>query len=173
MYRDWSNFSDHVSGEKGGGVTMEIYIIATLLIGFIAGFLGQRSRMCFVGGIRDLYLIKSTYLFKGLVGFLLAAFIGYMIFNNNISFPWFLEKGVATAIAGAPCTVGAPAFIIAIIGGLGIGFFAVLSGGCPFRNTVMTGEGNTLALLYVIGFFIGAVLFHLFIFGLIQSLFGC
>ena len=44
---------------------MEIYVIATLIVGFIAGFLGQRSRMCFVGGIRDLYLVKSAYLFNG------------------------------------------------------------------------------------------------------------
>ena len=62
---------------------MEVFVIATLLVGFIAGFLGQRSRMCFVGGIRDLYLVKSTYLFKGLIGFLIAAFIGYIFFSNK------------------------------------------------------------------------------------------
>ena len=99
---------------------MEIYIIATLIIGLIAGFLGQRSRMCFVGGIRDLYLIKSTYLFKGLIGFIIAAFIGYIFFNNEVSFPWFIEKGAMTAIAGAPCTIGVAGFIVAILGGLGI-----------------------------------------------------
>ena len=152
---------------------MEIYVKATLIIGFIAGFLGQRSRMCFVGGIRDLYLVKSTYLFKGLIAFLIAAFVGYIIFNNNVPFPWFFEKGVMVAIAGAPCSLGIAAYIVAIIGGLGIGFFAVLSGGCPFRNTVMTAEGNKLALLYVIGFFVGALLFHVFVFGFIQSLLGC
>lgn len=152
---------------------MEIYVITTLIVGFIAGFLGQRSRMCFVGGIRDLYLVKSAYLFKGLIAFLIAAFIGYLIFNNNVPFPWFFEYGFMTAISGAPCNVGIAAYIVAIIGGLGIGFFAVLSGGCPFRNTVMTAEGNTLALLYVIGFFIGALLFHLFIFGFFQDLLVC
>lgn len=152
---------------------MELFIIGTLVVGFIAGFLGQRSRMCFVGGIRDLYLIKSTYLFKGLIGFLIAAFIGYAIFNNGIPFPWFIEKGISTAIDGAPCTVGTAGFLVAIIGGLGIGFFAVLSGGCPFRNTVLTAEGNISALLYLLGFFVGAVIFHLYIFGFIQSLLGC
>ena len=69
---------------------MEIYVIATLIVGFIAGFLGQRSRMCFVGGIRDLYLVKSTYLFKGLIAFLIAAFVGYILFNNNVPFPLFI-----------------------------------------------------------------------------------
>jgi hypothetical protein len=152
---------------------MEIYVIATLLVGFIAGFLGQRSRLCFVGGIRDLYLTRSTYLFKGLVGFLIAAFVGYIIFNNNVPFPWSLEQGVWVAITGAPCTQNIAAYIVAIIGGLGIGFFAVLSGGCPFRNTVLTGEGSKHALLYVIGFLVGAVIFHIFVFGLIQNLLGC
>ena len=152
---------------------MEIYIFATLIVGFIAGFLGQRSRMCFVGGIRDLYLIKSTYLFKGLIAFLIAAFIGYIIFNNGIAFPWFAEQGALAAIPGAPCSVGFAAVILAIIGGLGIGFFAVLSGGCPFRNTVMTGEGNKSALIYVLGFLVGAIIFHLLIFNFIQNLLGC
>jgi uncharacterized membrane protein YedE/YeeE len=152
---------------------MEAYVIGTLIVGFIAGFLGQRSRMCFVGGIRDLYLIKSSYLFKGLIGFLIAAFAGYIFFNNNIAFPWFVENGVLSAIAGAPCVLGIPALGIAIFGGFGIGFFAILSGGCPFRNTVMTAEGNLKALLYVIGFLAGALIFHLFIFHFIQSLFGC
>lgn len=150
-----------------------IYVIATLIVGFIAGFLGQRSRMCFVGGIRDLYLIRSSYLFKGLIAFLIAAFVGYIIFNNNIPFPWSVEKGIFTAITGAPCTQGTAAYIVAIIGGLGVGFFAVLSGGCPFRQTVMTGEGNRSALLYVLGFIVGAVIFHLFVFDFIQSLLGC
>lgn len=152
---------------------MEFYVITTLAVGFIAGFLGQRSRMCFVGGIRDLYLIKNTYLFKGLIAFILSAFIGYIIFNNNIPFPWFLEKGIMTAISGAACTQGIAAYILAIIGGFGIGFFSVLSGGCPFRNTVMTGEGNKLSLLYLAGFFLGAVLFHLFIFSPIKNLLSC
>jgi uncharacterized membrane protein YedE/YeeE len=152
---------------------MEIYVIATLVVGFIAGFLGQRSRMCFVGGIRDLYLIKSTYLFKGLIGFIIAAFIGYIIFNYGIAFPWFLEKGALTAIAGAACTQGLAALILAIIGGFGIGLFSVLSGGCPFRNTIMTGEGSKSSLVYLVGFFVGAVIFHLFIFGPLKSLFGC
>ena len=83
---------------------METYVWATLIIGFIAGFLGQRSRMCFVGGIRDLYLIKSTYLFKGLIAFVLAAVIGYFIFNNGVAFPWFIGNDIMTAIPGAPCS---------------------------------------------------------------------
>lgn len=152
---------------------METYVWATLVIGFIAGFLGQRSRMCFVGGIRDLYLVKSSYLFKGLIAFVLAAGIGYFIFNNGVAFPWFIGNDIMTAIPGAPCSVGTAAYIGAIIGGFGIGFFAVLSGGCPFRNTVLTGEGNIHALFYIIGFFVAGVVFHLFVIDIFKSIFGC
>jgi hypothetical protein len=152
---------------------MEIYIVATLIVGFIAGFLGQRSRLCFIGGIRDLYLTKSAYLFKGMIGFLIAAIVGYILFNNGVSFPWFVGKGLTTAIPGAPCAQNTAAYIVAVIGGLGVGFFAILSGGCPFRNTVMTGEGNKKALLFVIGFMVGAVIFHLYVFELVKNLLGC
>ena len=149
------------------------YVIATLIVGFIAGFLGQRSRMCFVGGIRDLYLVKSAYLFKGLIAFLITAFIGYILFNNGIAFPWFIENGFFSAIPGSPCAQGIQAYILAIIGGLGIGFFAVLSGGCPFRNTILSGEGHMNSVIYLIGFFVGGVLFHLFVFSTLASLLGC
>ena len=36
--------------------------IATLVIGVILGYLGQRSRMCFVGGIRDFILVRDVSL---------------------------------------------------------------------------------------------------------------
>ena len=33
--------------------------VATLIIGVILGYLGQRSRMCFIGGVRDFMLIPA------------------------------------------------------------------------------------------------------------------
>ena len=81
--------------------------------------------------------------------------------------------GALTAIAGAPCAVGIAGLLTAIIGGFGIGFFAVLSGGCPFRNTILSAQGHKPAILYLIGFFVGALIFHLYIFDFIQRFFGC
>jgi hypothetical protein len=37
----------------------------------------------------------------------------------------------------------------------------------------MTGEGNIHALIYVVGFFVGAVVFHLFVIDIIKALLGC
>ena len=54
--------------------------IATLVIGVIVGYLAQRSRMCFVGGIRDFILVRDTELLKGLIAFGLAGiFIGPVV----------------------------------------------------------------------------------------------
>ena len=51
--------------------------IATLVIGVLIGYLGQRSRMCFVGGIRDFILVRDAYLLKGLIAFGLTAWIAF------------------------------------------------------------------------------------------------
>lgn len=152
---------------------MEIYIWATLVVGFIAGILGQRSRMCSIGGMRDLYLIKDSYLFKGMLAFIIAAAVGYIFFNNGVAFPWALHNGVMSAIPGAPCITGISGLSLAIIGGLGVGFFAVLAGGCPFRQTVMMSEGKTTAVFYLIGFTIGAIIFHMLISDAVKFIFGC
>ena len=65
----------------------------SLAIGFIFGFLGQRSRMCFIGGWRDFFLIKDTYLLKGFFSFLLSAGIFFFIFNQAgyymKGYPWY------------------------------------------------------------------------------------
>jgi len=65
----------------------------SLAIGFIFGFLAQRSRMCFIGGWRDFFLIRDKYLLKGFFAFLISAIVFFFIFDaagyylNN--YPWF------------------------------------------------------------------------------------
>ena len=54
--------------------------IATIFLGLIMGYLGQRARMCFIGGIRDYYLVKDTYLIKGLFTFVVCALAGFFLF---------------------------------------------------------------------------------------------
>ena len=68
----------------------------TALIGFVLGFLGQRSRMCFIGGWRDFFLIRDTYLLKGFFAFLLsAALMFFLMYNADYymkDYPWFQEQ---------------------------------------------------------------------------------
>src|SRR5207247_11281477 len=123
--------------------------IATLTIGVVLGYLGQRSRMCFVGGIRDFILVRDTYLIKGLLAFAITAWI---------AFP------VAGLLTGArPVSLGASdaiAIALTIIGGFGVGYVSTLANGCPFRQHVLAAQGVTTAIAYLAGFFAGAVIFH-------------
>ncbi|UXM85563.1 YeeE/YedE thiosulfate transporter family protein [Methanococcus aeolicus] len=155
---------------------MYIHAIGTLLFGIVLGYLFQRSRMCFAGGMRDFYLVKDSYLLKGLFGTIAGAFIGYAIFSAMgliSAFPWALSKGLLVPIPGDP--IGASGsvmghIILACIGGFGVGFLSIIQGGCPLRNYVMAAEGNKTAITYVLGLAVGAVIFHLWVAPFVKSL---
>lgn len=171
-----------------------IHAIATLILGFAFGYLGQRSRFCAIGGMRDYYLIRDTRLLGGLGGFILGAFLGFLILSflspALSSFPWAL-KGKAVFLAqwkkaglspspwlpvpGDPISFSPKVWAhlaLAMIGGFGLGFLGVLAGGCPFRQHVMAAEGSLSAWAYLGGFAMGAVLFHKFLAPLVQALVG-
>jgi len=48
--------------------------VAMLLIGVVVGYVGQRSRMCFIGGIRNFILIRDRHLLR-LIAFGLTAWL--------------------------------------------------------------------------------------------------
>ena len=123
--------------------------VATLVIGVILGYLGQRSRMCFVGGIRDFILVRDMYLLKGLIAFGLTAWLGFPLVG--------LLSGLrpASFAAADAVTVG-----LTILGGFGVGYVSVLANGCPLRQHVLAAQGVRSSVAYLAGFFAGAVLFH-------------
>jgi hypothetical protein len=126
--------------------------VATLAIGVVLGYLGQRSRMCFVGGIRDFILVRDTSLLKGLIAFALTAWLAFPL---------------AGLLAGTPAlSLGLSDFsavLLTIAGGWGVGFFSTLANGCPFRQHVLAAQGVTSSLAYLAGFFAGAVIFHVWV----------
>ncbi len=123
--------------------------IATFVIGVILGYLGQRSRMCFVGGIRDFLLVRDTYLLRGLIAFGLTAWLGFPLVGLLVgSHPASLNSSDAVAV------------VLTIIGGFGVGYVSTLANGCPFRQHVLAAQGVTTAVAYLAGFFAGAVIFH-------------
>lgn len=130
-----------------------IATVATLGIGLVIGYLGQKSRFCIVSGVRDLYLVKDWNRFKGLLGLIIGAGLSFTLFKliggNITNFP----APVKLESAGYMAT--------GVVGGLGIGFFSILAEGCPFRQHVMAAEGRQSALVYLLGFYIGIVYFNL------------
>ncbi|MBN1836593.1 MAG: hypothetical protein JW820_12135 [Spirochaetales bacterium] len=83
-------------------------VLYTLLIGAVGvtvGYLAQRSRMCFVAGLRDFILVRDRELLNGLFSFLLTVWILTSIFYalNLLEqrMPEFGEVRVMTAVEGA------------------------------------------------------------------------
>ena len=128
---------------------MMIGAVASLVVGLIIGYLGQRSRMCFVGAVRDFVLIRDTDLLKGVLAFVLVAWVSFPIVG--------LVGGPQEAIGGI---VTWQALALAAIGGFGVGYASTLANGCPFRQHVLAGQGVVNAVTYLAGFFVGAVIFH-------------
>jgi uncharacterized membrane protein YedE/YeeE len=127
--------------------------LVSLGVGLLVGYLGQRSRMCTIGGLRDFVLVRDTGLLKGVGAMLLASWVAF---------------GVLHAIAGSdlnrliaagttPSGLGAVAAIL--VGGLLLGFFATLSGACPLRQHVLAGQGRVGAWAFLAGFYLAGIVY--------------
>ncbi len=53
--------------------------LVTLLMGVILGYLAQRSRMCFIGGLRDFMLVRDKELLKGVAAFFVTAWLAFSV----------------------------------------------------------------------------------------------
>lgn len=136
--------------EPGAGPGAKHAAVAVSLIaGLIVGALAQRTRLCMVGGIRDVVLFKDWKLLAGFVAILAAALTVNAIVGNF--HPGFAGQPVAH-------TDG----LWNLLGMLLVGFGCVLLGGCPLRQLVLIGEGNTDSAITVIGLFTGAAFAHNF-----------
>ena len=139
--------------------------LATLVLGFVIGYLGQRSRLCFVSGYRDLFLIRDSSLLKGVIGTFLGALAGFILF-----------KYLGGSIVGFPMLLTTPGldsvstWLITIVGGLGVGFVGALAGGCPFRMHVLAAEGKRTYWFYLLGFYLGLVFYNLVTFRILECI---
>ena len=135
---------------------MAVPIGIALIVGLGVGFLAQRTRMCFVGAWRDIFLVKDFYLFSGVIAFFVAALVtNYVVgnFGANGIYHWeFSEQPVAHND-----------HLWNFLGMGLLGLTATLMGGCPLRNLILTGEGDTDAGMTVLGYIVGAGIAHNFL----------
>lgn len=136
------------ASERGPGA-MHAALAVSLGAGLLIGFLAQRSRMCFVGGIRDLFLIRDAHLFRGLV----AAFVGALVAN-------LILGQFKLGFEGQP--VAHTDHLWSYLGMVPVGLGPTLLGGCPLRQLILSGEGNADAGMVVLGMIVGAALAHNF-----------
>jgi uncharacterized protein len=126
--------------------------VATLVAGVVLGYLGQRSRMCFVGGIRDFILVRDRYLLRGLVAFGVTAWL---------AFP--LVAAIGGAAVGSFGTPDLVTVVLTACGAFGVGYVSTLANGCPSPQHVLAAQGVVSSSAYLAGFFGGAVIFHLWV----------
>ncbi|MBO5130405.1 MAG: YedE-related selenium metabolism membrane protein [Oscillospiraceae bacterium] len=147
-----------VFSEKGPG-SMHAPIIISLIAGLVVGALAQRSRMCMVGGIRDVILFKETKLLSGFVVLFVAALIGNLVLNA-VKGGGFFKLGFIGADWVQP--VAHTAHIWNFLGMMLVGYGCTLLGGCPLRQLILAGEGNTDSAITVTGLVVGAAFCHNF-----------
>lgn len=143
-----TGFSMFKASTAGPGSMHAPFLIAFAL-SLVCGALAQRTRLCFVGGIRDLFIIQDPTLVLGFVGVFLASLIGNLIVGNfHLSF------------SGQP--VAHSAHLWNFLGMFIVGLGSVMLGGCPLRQLILAGEGNTDSAITVFGMLIGAAIAHNF-----------
>ncbi|MBR0025694.1 MAG: YedE-related selenium metabolism membrane protein [Clostridia bacterium] len=134
--------------ESGPG-SMRAPIAVALIIGLAVGILAQRSRLCMVAGIRDSVMFKDFHLLYGFIAIIVATLIGNAI-TGNLKF----------GFDGQP--VAHNDFLWNLLGMVVVGYGSVLLGGCPLRQLILAGSGNSDSGVAVIGMVVGAAFCHNF-----------
>ena len=145
------------SSTEGPG-SMRAPILVSLIIALIVGALCQRSRLCMAGGIRDAVMFKDFKLITGFVAIIVAVFVGNLIVNGGVKFS-FADQPIAHSDG-----------LFNFLGMAMVGWGSVLLGGCPLRQLILAGEGNSDSSVTLLGFICGAAISHNF--GLASSAAG-
>ena len=124
-------------------------VLVALLVAVVVGILAQRSRLCMVGGIRDAVMFKDFRLVSAFLAIIVAVLVGNLVLNKFTL--GFAEQPIAHSEA-----------LWNLLGMVLVGWGSVLLGGCPLRQLILAGEGNTDSAVTVTGFIVGAAVSHNF-----------
>ena len=142
--------------EEGPG-SLHAPLIASLLAGALVGALCQRSRMCMVGGVRNAVMFKDFGLIAGFAVVILTVLIGNLILGRFN--PGFADQPIAHSDG-----------LWNFLGTALMGWACVLLGGCPLRQLILSGQGESDSAVTVLGMLAGAAFCHNF--GLASSAAG-
>jgi len=140
-----------------GPGSMHAPLWLSLIGGLIIGLAAQHSRLCFISGIRDAVLLKEFRMLACFVVLLATVLIGNII-NHKFNL----------GLADQP--IAHTEWLWNILGLYLVGFGSVLLGGCPLRQLILAGSGNSDSGVTVLGFLVGAAISHNF--GLASSAAG-
>jgi len=124
--------------------------VISIVAGLALGVVAQRSRFCSMGGIRDVVLVRRFDLLFAVIGLLIGATVANLALGQyNLGF-------TGQPIAHTDALGNFAAMVVA-------GLSALMLGGCPFRQVIMSGEGDADATVAVLGMFAGALVAHRFV----------
>ena len=145
----------HFTEPEGGPGAKHAAIAISLVAGAIVGSLAQRTRLCMAGGLRDVVLFRDFRLVSGFVAIFAACLVTNLILGAVTGGSYFHASFAGQAIAH---TDG----LWNLLGMFVVGLGAILLGGCPLRQLVLAGEGNTDSAITVLGLLVGAAFCHNF-----------
>jgi len=143
------------SEEGAGPGAKHAAIGISLAAGLIVGALAQVTRLCMAGGLRDVILFKDTKLISGFAAIFVAALVCNLILTGVTDGTYF-----TLGMAGQP--IAHTDGLWNALGMFVVGFGAILLGGCPLRQLVLSGEGNTDSQITFLGLLVGAAFAHNF-----------
>ena len=134
--------------ESGPG-SMRAPIAIALIAGLVVGILGQRSRLCMAGGMRDIFLLKDFTLLTGFLAIWITVTIGNLILGS------YKLSALSQPVAHSQ-------YLWSFLGMALVGWGSILLGGCPLRQLILAGEGNGDSAVTVFGMIFGAAIAHNF-----------
>lgn len=147
---------DFITTSEEGPGSMYVPLALGLGIGLLVGFMAQRTRLCSVGAWRDIFLVKDFHLISGIAAFFIAAIVTNYIAGN------FGADGIYHwGFTDQPVSHTDHLWNFFGMGLLGLA--ATQLGGCPLRNLVLSGEGDTDASVTILGCLAGAAIAHNFL----------
>ena len=130
-----------------------------LITGLAIGYLMQRSRFGFAGGIRRIYVTGEASLTKALmfllaISLIMTAALHFGSYLNGAQVAYKAAEGAAI-IAGTQNVE--PVSLLAILGGVVFGIGMMLGGGCASGTLTDAGEGEGRALIVLFFFVTGSI----------------
>lgn len=132
-------------------MTTTLLLLAYLVSGLLAGLAFQRSRLCFVSALRDLYLFGATGMTRAVLTLLLATAAGGAALQEYRS-----AGGLEPSEFWGPSPGGT------VLGGLLFGLGMVLAGSCVSGAVWRLGEGQRSQLWVLGGVLVGTRVYLLF-----------
>jgi len=134
--------------DKGPGGAHAMWYLA-LAGGLLIGSLAQRSRFCTVGALRNIMVMRDLHLFYGVLALVAANAAANVALKQ---FNWGFE--------GQP--IAHTQTLWNILGMVLAGLAFTLGGGCPGRQFILAGEGDSDAGVFCLGMIGGTALAHNF-----------